>query len=172
MRIAIIGNSGSGKSILARRLATGNATSILDLDTVVWAPERIAIARDPAAVHADIKQFCSAHAEWIVEGCYTDCIQATLRYRPELVFLDPGKEVCLENCRRRPWEPHKYASRADQDAMLDFLLGWVEEYYRRDDDRSLKAHQALFDEYRGPKRLVRGPARTSAYSTRQNAAFR
>jgi adenylate kinase family enzyme len=172
MRIAIIGNSGSGKSTLARKLANGNTTPILDLDTVIWEPNQIAIARDPDKVLADLEKFCSSHSEWIIEGCYATCILAVLRYQPELIFLEPGKEVCIGNCRNRSWEPHKYASRADQDSMLDFLLDWVGDYYRRDDDRSLQAHQALFDEYRGPKRLVTNSVGASVHSTRQNAAFR
>jgi adenylate kinase family enzyme len=155
MRVAIIGNSGSGKSTLASKLANGNATPILDLDTLVWEPNRTAIARDPISVLAELERFCGSHCEWIIEGCYAHCIQAILCHGPQLIFLEPGKEVCLGNCRTRAWEPHKYASKHEQDAMLEFLLDWVGEYYRRDDDMSLQAHQTLFDEYRGPKQLVK-----------------
>ena len=49
------------------------------------------------------------------------------------------------NCRSRPFEPHKYATAAEQDAHLELLLGWVRDYYTRDGDLSLAAHQALFD---------------------------
>jgi adenylate kinase family enzyme len=171
MRIAIIGNSGSGKSMLARRLAKGSSTPVLDLDTIVWEPNQIAFARDPDEVRADLEQFCSSHSEWIIEGCYATCILAVLSYQPELIFLEPGREVCIGNCRNRPWEPHKYASRADQDSMLDFLLDWVGDYYRRDDDRSLKAHQALFDGYPGPKRLLRNCVGASVHCSDQIGAL-
>ena len=50
-----------------------------------------------------------------------------------------------------PWEPHKYNSRHEQDEKLEFLLAWVREYYSREGDLSLVAHQALFDAYPGPK---------------------
>ena len=72
----------------------------------------------------------------------------------ELVFLQPGEAVCLANCRQRPWEPHKYATKAQQDDKLEFLLRWVSDYYRRDGDMSLWAHQELFNAYAGPKRLI------------------
>jgi len=76
---------------------------------------------------------------------------------PELVFLNPGEAACLRNCRARPWEPHKYASKADQDAKLAFLLGWVSDYYRRDDAMSYARHRAIYDAYAGPKREVTHP---------------
>ena len=78
-------------------------------------------------------------------------MRTALTYSPVLLVLDPGVEACLANCRSRPWEPHKYESKELQDRHLEFLLSWVREYYTRDGDLSLAAHQALFDEYRGPK---------------------
>jgi hypothetical protein len=61
------------------------------------------------------------------------------------------KKSVWPNCRNRPWEPHKYASKADQDAKLEYLLSWVRGYYTRDDDLSLSAHRTLFDSYRRPR---------------------
>ncbi|MFL9457302.1 MULTISPECIES: isopentenyl transferase family protein [Nostocales] len=44
-RILIFGNSGSGKSTLANKLAKDFSIPILDLDTIVWEPNQIAIRR-------------------------------------------------------------------------------------------------------------------------------
>ena len=55
MRISIIGNSGSGKSTLARMLASSNGTALLDLDTLVLEPNKIAIPRDPKRGFADLE---------------------------------------------------------------------------------------------------------------------
>lgn len=151
MRVAIIGNSGSGKSTLARQLADGYALTMLDLDTVAWEPGKIAVARNPADAAAELQAFGEATEHWVIEGCYAGLIEAVLRYSPLLLFLEPGVEVCLSNCRSRPWEPHKYRSGQEQDEKLEFLLVWVREYYSRQDDTSLVAHQALFDDYQGPK---------------------
>ncbi len=155
MRIAIIGNSGSGKSTLARRLAGNSGTVILDLDSIAWEPEGLAVLRPPAAAAQDVTAFCRAHEDWIVEGCYTGLLRATLPFQPRLLFLNPGEAACLDNCRRRPWEPHKYSSPAAQDAQLAALLDWVSAYYRRDDDMSLAAHAALFAAYDGDKQELR-----------------
>ena len=154
MRIAIIGNSGSGKSTLARQLAAVHTLASLDLDTIVWEPGSVGVWRSREATMADAKAFCESNARWVTEGCYGELTRHVLEYSPMLLFMEPGVEACLANCRGRPWEPHKYASKEQQDERLDFLLMWVREYYTRDDDLSLRAHQAVFDSYRGPKRLL------------------
>ena len=151
MRVAIIGNSGSGKSTLARRLAADHVVPTLDLDTVAWEPNKIAVLRTQATAVADVQAFCEANAHWVIEGCYAGLVHAALQFSPTLLFLEPGVEACLSNCRSRLWEPHKYRSRREQDEKLEFLLAWVREYYSREGDLSLVAHQALFDAYPGPK---------------------
>ena len=154
MRIAIVGNSGSGKSTLCHALALERPWPRLDLDTVAWEPQRIAVPRDSADAESDVERFCATHPDWIVEGCYSDLIAVSLRHCPLLIFLDPGMERCLENCRKRPWEPHKFGSQAEQDNKLAFLLNWVREYYTRDGPMSLHAHEALFRTYAGPKQRL------------------
>jgi adenylate kinase family enzyme len=151
MQIAIIGNSGSGKSTLARWLATQSGAPLLDLDTVAWEPNQIAVARPPDAAAADVRAFCRAHESWVVEGCYANLVSESLRFGPRLVFLNPGEAGCIENCRSRPWEPHKYASKTEQDERLPFLLAWVSDYYTRSGPMSLKEHAALFAAYQGEK---------------------
>ena len=150
-RYLILGNSGSGKSTLAQRLARSGGIAHLDLDTLAWAPtsppERRAIAESTRQIEA----FMAGHDCWVIEGCYADLFAAPLRRCTRLVFLNPGIEACVENARLRPWEPHKYASKAAQDANLEMLIGWIREYETRADTFSLGAHRALFDEFAGAK---------------------
>jgi adenylate kinase family enzyme len=158
MRIAIIGNSGSGKSTLSRDLSARGVVAVLDLDTIAWKPGPTIERRSTDSVREDLQCFCAAHESWIVEGCYGNLVEIVLPQQPELIFVDPGEAACIENCRRRPWEPHKYASKAAQDANLEFLLNWVRDYYHRDDDCSFRRHLAIFESYAGPKRRIRGCA--------------
>jgi adenylate kinase family enzyme len=151
MRIVIIGNSGSGKSTLAAQIATAHSITCLDLDTIAWEPGTIAVARTAEAAAADVASFCSGHERWAVEGCYGGLASQALTHAPILLFVDPGVDACLANCRSRPWEPHKYASKAEQDEQLAFLLSWVRDYYSREDDLSLATHRSLFESYRGLK---------------------
>lgn len=155
--IVIFGNSGSGKSTLAKHLAAALGCTRLDLDTIVWVPGEIAVERPRADAIADLDAFCSGHRRWIVEGCYGDMAEAALRWRPALLLLDPGVEVCLLHCTQRAFEAHKYATRATQDAMLPMLLDWVRAYYERDGPCSLAYHRAVFDRYDGPKQWVTTP---------------
>lgn len=155
MRIAIIGNSGSGKSTLARRLQQKHSLAFLELDSIVWEPGKIAVLRDEAAIESDLNRFLRENDSWVIEGCYGELVRKALVEKPELIFLNPDESVCVENNRRRPWEPHKYASKEAQDAMLENLLLWVRGYYRRDDQWSLAAHRVIFDAYQGPKKEIR-----------------
>ncbi len=153
-RTVILGNSGSGKTTLARALAAeGRGTVVLSLDLVAFVegtPER----RPLEDSIADIERFVAEHDAWVIEGCFGDLAQAALRHADELVFLNPGTEACVAHCRARPWEPDKFATSADQDALLEGLLAWVRQYDDRDDEFGLTRHRAVFDAYPGTKREV------------------
>jgi adenylate kinase family enzyme len=154
MRLLIMGNSGSGKSYRARALAEQHGLAHLDLDTIVWEPGRIAVPRAPEQVRADLLAFIARHEAWVAEGCYGDLVEAALPYCSELVFMNPGREVCLENNRRRPWEPHKYESMEAQQSKLGFLLEWVGGYEEREDAMSYAYHRRVFDGFNGDKTEV------------------
>lgn len=149
-----MGNSGSGKSYRARALAAQHGLAHLDLDTIVWEPGQIAVARTPEQVRAELLAFVTGHDAWVVEGCYGDLVEAALPYCSELVFMNPGRAACLENNRRRPWEPHKYASMEAQQSKLQFLLAWVGGYDERDDAMSYACHRRVFDGFAGNKTEV------------------
>ena len=154
MRIAILGNSGSGKSTLARWLGDRSGAPLLDLDTVAWEPNKVAVATAEDASVSSVSAFCTSNTSWVLEGCYANLIRAALPFMPILVFLDPGEERCIANCRSRPWEPHKYASKAAQDERLPFLLTWVRQYYARGGEMSHSSHAATYAAYIGPKYLL------------------
>ena len=163
MRLLAIGNSGSGKSTLARRVAGADGLPLLDLDAIVWEPGRVAVQRPMDAVLADLDRFLDTHDRWVVEGCYGDLAARAAPRCTLLLFLNPGVDACVDNNTRRPWESHKYASPAEQDAMLDTLQQWVRSYGERDDAWSLRAHRALFDAHPGAKRELTDRAAIAAY---------
>ena len=149
MRVVIIGNSGSGKSTLARALSQDGAV-VLSLDDVAWDPG--VVRRPHAQSVAAITDFVSQHEHWVIEGCYGELVRAVLPHCDELVFLNPGVDVCLAHCRSRPWEPDKYESKEAQDARLEALLEWVATYEMRDDEFGLACHREGFS---GSKREQR-----------------
>ena len=154
MRILVFGNSGSGKSTFAKRLAARHNLKVLDLDHVVWSRNEFAKFRPDVEIVRELDVFAAANPSWVVEGCYGCWMDHLQAHCTEMVFLNPGEAVCLANCRARPWEPEKYVTQAEQDAKLPFLLDWVRGYYSRTDELSLQAHRRLFDSFNGAKHEI------------------
>src|SRR5262245_45255989 len=84
-------------------------------------------------------------------GAWQDWYAAPRVRLSQLLFLNPGKDACLANNLRRPWEPHKYASLELQNTMLSQLQEWVAGYYQRNDAWSYRAHREILDTFAGPK---------------------
>jgi adenylate kinase family enzyme len=149
-RILIFGNSGSGKSTMAHTLVKEYGLAHLDLDSLAW--DSPGVRRPLAESLATVEAFLARNGDWVIEGCYADLFEPVLAAASEVRFLNPGVEVCIAHCRARPWEPQKYASKAEQDERLSFLSDWVRQYETRTDEYSLQAHRRLFERFAGPKR--------------------
>ena len=150
MKIILLGNAGAGKSTMPRNLMGSQAIPHLSLDAIAWSE---GTKRKPlAASLKELHQFIAQNDQWIIEGCYSDLVEAALPDCTELRFLNPGVAVCVEHCKRRPWEPDKFPSAVDQQAMLDPLIEWVQAYETREDEYGLKRHRKLFTDFTGPKR--------------------
>ena len=153
--IIFFGNSGSGKTTLARRLCEAEGLGHLDLDTLAWLPgtppERMPLEES----RSGIERFLGEQEGWVIEGCYSDLIEMALPSSTEMIYLDLPVEACVANARKRPWEPHKYESKAAQDANLDMLVDWIRRYDSRNDTFSRQAHERLFERYEGKKQRVR-----------------
>lgn len=108
--------------------------------------------RPDQAILAELKAFTDHHPGWIIEGCYSDLIEALLPLTPELIFLNPGRETCLHQCRRRFQESPGFAARQDQEQRLGFLLDWVAGYYTRSDSQSSPRTGGCSTPTRVPKR--------------------
>ncbi len=150
-RIVIFGNSGSGKSTLATVYAAKYDLSHLDLDSLAWLnvvpPERKAIEESAL----DIDNFLKNNTKWVIEGCYSDLLNLVIKKASKIIFLNPGVETCINNCKKRPWESHKYISIEEQNKNLEMLLSWIKEYPSRDDVFSFKSHNKLYEEFLGEK---------------------
>ena len=150
-KVVIFGNSGSGKSTLARELMKREGLAHLDLDTLAWRKESPTARRPIPDSLKDLRRFMAEHSSWVIEGCYSSLLETAISQCTRLDFLNPGMRQCVENCRARSWEPHKYSSPEAQARNLDMLIEWVKNYESKVDEFSLDAHRRLFDEFEGEK---------------------
>lgn len=153
-RIIIFGNSGSGKSTLAKKCCDSEGLAHLDLDTLAWMPTTPPERKPLSDSQSEILDFINESTGWVIEGCYSDLIEIALPYSTELIFMNLPIELCIQNAKNRPWEPHKYASKRDQDNNLDMLIDWISQYSQRTDTFSKSSHLSLYDGYAGKKRII------------------
>lgn len=153
-KIVIFGNSGSGKSTLAKKLCSSEGLSHLDLDTLAWMPTTPPERKILSESEAEIVHFISSNTGWVIEGCYSDLLEIALLFSNELIFINLPVELCIENTRKRPWEPHKYESKEAQDSNLAMLIDWIAQYPDRADTFSKASHTALYERYPGKKSMI------------------
>ncbi len=91
---------------------------------------------------------------WVIEGCYADLLQLASKQADHAIFMNLPVLLCQQNAKSRPWEPHKYNSKAAQDANLPMLLDWIAAYVERTDEFSYQAHALLYNQFHGSKQQI------------------
>ncbi|BFM13098.1 DNA topology modulation protein [Simiduia litorea] len=147
----IFGNSGSGKSTLAKKISTEQNAAHLDLDTIAWQASVPPMRKPIVESKAKIDSFINANKHWVIEGCYADLLALAVGNADKLIYLDLPVADCIANAKKRPWEPHKYETKAAQDANLTMLIDWISQYPTRDDTFSRQAHLNLYEAFIGEK---------------------
>src|SRR6218665_1129601 len=99
-RLLITGNSGSGKSWLATRLAAQLNLPLHRLDDVVWAGAYGGKERDKPEAYAEAERL-AAGENWVIEGVYGWLVPAALPCTPRFIFIDLPVDECLANLRAR-----------------------------------------------------------------------
>jgi len=153
-KILIFGNSGSGKSTLAKNLQAEFKLAHLDLDTLAWLPTDPPSRAPLKQSKQIIEQFMADNELWVIEGCYADLLSFAATQAEHAVFMNLPLELCQKNAMKRPWEPHKYESKAKQDANLPMLLDWMAAYTERHDEFSYQAHTSLYNQFEGSKKEI------------------
>ena len=104
-RIHVIGNSASGKSTLAARLADALGAPLVELDAINWQPGWIGLnTTDPAEFERRIRE-ATRGERWVVAGSYRRVCQRTFWPRLDtVVWLDLPLRLVVRRFLRRTWK--------------------------------------------------------------------
>jgi len=153
LRIAIIGNSGSGKSSLAAKAGSGLKLPVYDLDLLHWHADgrkrEEAEAKILVAEHA-------AGAAWIIEGVFGWLTEIALPRAKALVWLDLPWAECREGLLQRG------AQHGETEGDQAALLAWAGDYWTRTSSSSFAGHLQLYETFGGGKIRLQTRADVSA----------
>ncbi|KWE63608.1 adenylate kinase [Burkholderia ubonensis] len=140
-RTIVIGNSGSGKSWLAQRIARSHAATLVDLDLIHWLRGGYDVPRGRDDAMRAVKR-AAAHERWVIEGIYGWLVEGILADATALVWLRVDPADCVAAIRERG------IRRGGGEASMAALLQWAATYRSRDGSSSYAAHERIFDGFR------------------------
>jgi len=147
-RVLIMGNGGTGKTWLARRLGERFLRPVIHLDDMHWEPGRYGIARDKA-VRDKIVVAAANEDAWIMEGVYGQLASMVLNRVTTLIWIDLPEQECIANVKERGIQG------GETRTQFDSLVKWIAEYRLRTNNwNSFEAHARLFAKFSGPKFLL------------------
>lgn len=146
MRTVIVGNSGSGKSWLAKRLGERTFAQVIHLDEIFWLPGGFNEKRSSSEVQ-NLVDSRKAEPDWIVEGVFADLARQFLSSAQTLIWLDFPWNVCKQRLEVRGSESKSHMGRVQSEQGSRELIQWAEAYYFRSGSCCLSAHLSLFESF-------------------------
>ena len=156
LRTLIVGNSGSGKSWLAERIANRMGSPCIDLDSIHWLPGGYNVARERNEALQLLRDAAKAD-RWVIEGIYGSLVNEIRTESTALIWLCLDEAECVENIRQRG------IRRGGDAASFAALLDWASTYRSRQGPSSYIGHQKLFDDYGADKRVLRSRNAVTAF---------
>jgi adenylate kinase family enzyme len=149
-RIVIIGNSGSGKSYLAKSLSSIYSIPIVHLDQIFWKPGGFNEKRPNDEIQSEIEQR-QKDESWIAEGVFGELATLFLARTQSLIFLDMDWPTCRKGLMSRGSESSRQLSAVKAEENFSKLLLWAEQYWIRTNLCSQSGHLQIFASFAGLK---------------------
>jgi adenylate kinase family enzyme len=150
MRTVIIGNSGSGKSHLAKSLSTFHSLPIIHLDRIFWMPGGFNEKRSKDEVSCEVEQKRNDDL-WIVEGVFGELAELFLPRTQTLIYLDMDWATCQKGLQSRGSESSRQVDAIAAEENFSKLHSWAEQYWTRTGLCSHAGHFRLFSGFTGLK---------------------
>ena len=124
IKLIIIGNSGSGKTWLATRLATTTKTSVVHLDEIFWEPGGFNQKRSSEELDRLITE-TKQGTSWIVEGVFGELTERYFDEAELFIWLDIDWEICKARLLTRGSESKRHLGRVQSEKGLGELIEWL-----------------------------------------------
>ena len=139
-RVLIIGNAGSGKTTLAKKLSLQLKIPLVSLDSLFWKPGWVELSR------AEFDQLLQIELEkpaWIIDGNYNRTLAKRLKHADTVFFIDSNRFLCTWRVFKRKFlTKENQAPGCPQKIDVAFLKYVFWDYYKKNRKRVL----ALRDE--------------------------
>ncbi len=149
-RIAIIGNSGSGKSHLTGLLSTLYSLPVIHLDRIFWMPGGFNEKKSKGEAIREVEQKRKENS-WIVEGVFGELAELFLPRAQVLIYLDMDWATCRSGLKSRGSESSRQLDSAKAEENFGKLLLWAEQYWTRTGSCAHAGHLRLFSGFTGLK---------------------
>ncbi|GFZ33225.1 topology modulation protein [Clostridium zeae] len=123
-RIIIVGNNGSGKSFLSKKLSVIAGLPLIHLDVEYWLPNW-----EQPTKEEWIKKVMelTSKERWIIDGNHTNTMELRFKAADLVIFLDINRFICLasvllRNGKKRSDTPEYLEEKFDK-AFLRFCKG-------------------------------------------------
>lgn len=146
MKTVVFGNSGSGKTWLAKRLSADFSIPIIHFDEIFWEPGGFDKPRGAKEVMSMILQSKQSES-WIAEGVFGHMAAHYLCDAQSVIWLDLPWDICSKRLMNRGSESKKHMGREESQKGLKELMTWASQYYERKSKSSYYGHSQIYENF-------------------------